>query len=292
MTELQADFELIQRGTLEAEMSLEPHGEIDADFQINIVEKGDKGDKGDTGEQGPKGDKGETGDRGPVGPQGIQGPQGQQGQQGEKGEKGDKGDQGPQGPKGDPGANMEAVVVQTLPTTGETGKLYLVPKQTAGQSDIYEEWIWAIVTQPNTYGWEHIGSTDIDLSGYVQKTTTVNGKALSANISLTSDDIEYTTAGTNCTYVLDLFLTAMESLGDSIGGSFDTDGTFAKSSYKTAYNVPLNNISDNQEIVLAIGWCDRSIGKLSDLTTTAKTSCVSAINELNSKAVGTFYWGE
>ena len=140
-----------------------------------------------------------------------------------------------------------------------------------------------------------LGATAVQpsaLSGYVPTSRTVNGKALSTNISLTSDDIEYTTAGTTCTYVFDLFLTAMESLGDSIGGSFDEEGTFAKASYKTAYNVPLNNISDNQEVVLAIGWCDRSIGKLSDLTTTAKTDCVSAINELNSKAVGTFYWGE
>lgn len=121
-----------------------------------------KGDKGDTGPQGPKGDKGDTGPQGP---------------------KGDK------GPQGIPGTGMEAVVVQTLPQTGETGKLYLVPKQTAGQGDIYEEWIWAVVTQPSTYGWEHIGSTDIDLSGYVPTSRTINGKALSTNITLTSDDV-------------------------------------------------------------------------------------------------------
>jgi len=72
------------------------------------------------------------------------------------------------GDKGDTGAGMVAEVVQTLPSTGETGKIYLVPKTTPAQEDIYDEWIWAIIQSPDTYGWEHIGSTDIDLSGYVQ----------------------------------------------------------------------------------------------------------------------------
>ena len=131
------------------------------------------------------------------------------------------------------------------------------------------------------------------LSGYVPTSRTINSKALTTNLTLTSDDIEYTTAGTTCTYVFDLFLTAMESLGDSIGGSFDEEGTFAKASYKTAYNVPLNNISDSYEITTAIGWCDRSIGKLTSLTTTEKGSLVGAINEVNSKVPTiTFYWGE
>lgn len=98
--------------------------------------------------QGEKGDKGDKGDTGPRGQQGPQGPQGEQ------------------GPQGIPGTSMEAIVVQTLPSTGETGKLYLVPKDTPDQQDIYDEWIWAIISQPSTYGWEHIGSTDIDLSGY------------------------------------------------------------------------------------------------------------------------------
>ena len=52
MTELQVDFELLPRETLEAEMSLEPRSEIDATFEINIATKGDKGDKGDTGPAG------------------------------------------------------------------------------------------------------------------------------------------------------------------------------------------------------------------------------------------------
>ena len=71
------------------------------------------------------------------------------------------------GEKGDTGAGMVAKIVQTLPTTGETGKIYLVPKDNPDQQDIYDEWIWVIISSdPETYGWEHIGSTSIDLTGY------------------------------------------------------------------------------------------------------------------------------
>lgn len=46
MAELQADFELLPRRTLEAEYSLVPRSNIDATFEINIATKGDKGDTG------------------------------------------------------------------------------------------------------------------------------------------------------------------------------------------------------------------------------------------------------
>lgn len=121
----------------------------------------------------------------------------------------------------------------------------------------------------------------IDLSGYVPTSRTINGKALTSNISLTSDDITYPEIGTNCTYVFDLFVTVMESLGESVGGNFDVEGTFVKSSYKTSESIPLNNITDRYDMSYAVGWCDRAIGKISSLTTTVKTDCVSAINEIN-----------
>jgi len=86
------------------------------------------------------------------------------------------------GDKGDTGAGMVAEVVAELPVTGETGKIYLVPKDTPDLQDIYDEWIWAIVTSPDTYGWEHIGSTDIDLTGYVQS---VNNEIPDSNGNVT-----------------------------------------------------------------------------------------------------------
>ena len=56
---------------------------------------------------------------------------------------------------------FEFQIVQNLPVTGEKGIIYLVP-HSHGTGDIYDEYIWV------TDGFEKIGSTDIDLSDYLQ----------------------------------------------------------------------------------------------------------------------------
>ena len=58
--------------------------------------------------------------------------------------------------------------VESLPTTGKKGVIYLVA-HAHGDKDNYDEYVW--VASKNTY--EEIGNTDIDLSGYVQKTDLV-----------------------------------------------------------------------------------------------------------------------
>ena len=58
-----------------------------------------------------------------------------------------------------------------LPATGSNGVIYLVPN--SGTSpNIYDEYIWYTdsSTTPATSGYEKIGTTTIDLSGYVQFT--------------------------------------------------------------------------------------------------------------------------
>lgn len=55
--------------------------------------------------------------------------------------------------------------VQSLPATGEKGVIYLVPNSGSGQN-IYDEYIW--VDGDPSGRFEKIGTTDIDLSGYVQ----------------------------------------------------------------------------------------------------------------------------
>jgi hypothetical protein len=60
---------------------------------------------------------------------------------------------------------LNVLVVQTLPTQDiSTTTIYLVPKATAGTQDIYDEYIYV------NNAWEHIGSTEIDLSNYYTKT--------------------------------------------------------------------------------------------------------------------------
>lgn len=60
---------------------------------------------------------------------------------------------------------LNVLVVQTLPTQDiSTTTIYLVPKATAGTQDVYDEYLYV------NNAWEHIGSTQIDLSNYYTKT--------------------------------------------------------------------------------------------------------------------------
>lgn len=60
---------------------------------------------------------------------------------------------------------LNVLVVQTLPTQDiSTTTIYLVPKQTPETQDIYDEYIYV------NNAWEHIGTTQIDLSNYYTKT--------------------------------------------------------------------------------------------------------------------------
>lgn len=59
---------------------------------------------------------------------------------------------------------LNILVVQTLPTQDiSTTTIYLVPKQTPETQDIYDEYIYV------NNAWEHIGTTEIDLSNYYTK---------------------------------------------------------------------------------------------------------------------------
>lgn len=65
-------------------------------------------------------------------------------------------------------------IVNTLPATGEDGIFYLVPNSGSG-NNTYDEYIWVTIPgaqegDPATTRFEKIGTTNIDLSGYVQTT--------------------------------------------------------------------------------------------------------------------------
>ncbi len=62
---------------------------------------------------------------------------------------------------------LNILVVQTLPTQDiSTTTIYLVPKATAETQDIYDEYIYV------NNAWEHIGSTQVDLSNYYTQSET------------------------------------------------------------------------------------------------------------------------
>lgn len=58
-----------------------------------------------------------------------------------------------------------------LPVTGQNGVIYLVPNSGTAPN-VYDEYVWYTdpSTTPPTSGYEKIGTTAIDLSGYVQYT--------------------------------------------------------------------------------------------------------------------------
>ena len=59
-------------------------------------------------------------------------------------------------------SGFHAEIVSELPETGQTNILYLVAKTEAASGDGYDEYLYI------NGAWERVGSTDIDLSGYVQ----------------------------------------------------------------------------------------------------------------------------
>ena len=86
---------------------------------------------------------------------------------------------------------MDIQVVQTLPVQDiSTTTIYLVPKTTTEQNDAYDEYIYV------SNAWEHIGSTEVDLTNYVTNTdyaTAATGGVIRINTSYGSD---VTTVGT------------------------------------------------------------------------------------------------
>ena len=60
---------------------------------------------------------------------------------------------------------IKYIVVQTLPVSGETGTIYLVPSTDPGQQNVYDEYIY--VAQESK--WELVGSTKVDFSDYYNK---------------------------------------------------------------------------------------------------------------------------
>ena len=59
-------------------------------------------------------------------------------------------------------SGFHAEIVSALPETGKTNILYLVAKTEAASGDGYDEYLYI------NGAWERVGSTNIDLSGYVQ----------------------------------------------------------------------------------------------------------------------------
>ena len=79
-------------------------------------------------------------------------------------------------------ANGEFQVVEDLPDSGEAGVIYLVAAAN-GEGNAYDEYIWV------NNKWEKIGSTDIDLSNYVNAVTGTANAGVVTNITKSGNTI-------------------------------------------------------------------------------------------------------
>ena len=139
-----------------------------------------EGPRGETGPQGPQGIQGPQGEKGEVGPQGPQGetgPQGIQGEVGPQGPQGIQGEVGPQGPKGDqPPLSSSAPLALGVASSGSS--------TIASRED-------HIHPMPSAadIGAASAGEVNALKNSTVPTSRTVNGKALSSDISLTYSDV-------------------------------------------------------------------------------------------------------
>lgn len=78
-------------------------------------------------------------------------------------------------------------VVAVLPETGEDSVMYLVPSGKPGERNAMDEYMWILGK------WERVGSTEVDLSGYVKS---VNGEPpdTSGAVTLTAASIKMTSS--------------------------------------------------------------------------------------------------
>ncbi len=80
--------------------------------------------------------------------------------------------------------SFDVEVVNALPSTNiKDHTIYFVSKSGGDTGDVYDEYMYINNT------WELIGTTAVDLSGYVPTSRTINNKALTSNIILNASDV-------------------------------------------------------------------------------------------------------
>lgn len=140
-------------------------------------------------------------------------------------------------------------IYPTLPATGQSNVLYLIGPQ-AG-TDIYDEYVYS------NNAWTKIGSTSIDLSAYVQKTTQViagnglaGGGALSSNVTLNLSSATIASlALADSAYQLPSSGIPLTDLASGI----QTSLAYADSAYqKPSTGIPLEDLHDDVQSSLAL----------------------------------------
>lgn len=117
-------------------------------------------------------------------------------------------------------------VVQSLPTASAdtVGYIYLVPASHSQTANVKEEWITISETSGSatTYKWEHIGSTNVDLSGYY---TSAQVDSLLTNYSTTAQMNQAISNAINSALASYYTKTEIDNLVSTINGNISAKYT-------------------------------------------------------------------
>ena len=142
----------------------------------------------------------------------------------------------------DPESVIEIKRVDVLPETGDSGTLYLVPSSDPQTSNIYDEYIWTD-NGSGTYSFEKLGTTEVDLSGYV-RSVNGNNPDENGNVSL-SIFAKSTTAASTVEKVVSIPSIKSLAVGTTIIVQPTVTSTVANSTIKLnnfpAYTMRYNN---------------------------------------------------
>lgn len=156
----------------------------------------------------------------------------------------------------DPESGIEIVRVDELPETGNTNVLYLVPSSDPETSNIYDEYIWAVQSD-DTYAWEKIGSTEIDLSGYVPYTGATQTVDLNAQDLKNIDNLAVGTATVDSNEKI-LSVGQNRIVTNNNNGLFisSTTGQTRKGMYDVPMALEIQFNSNNQAYSYPLGFHD------------------------------------
>ncbi|MBQ6628522.1 MAG: tail fiber protein [Methanosphaera sp.] len=160
-------------------------------------------------------------------------------------------------------STLNIQVVQSLPSTGSTTTIYLVPK-TASTNDAYDEYIYV------NNSWEHIGSTEVDLSNYYNKSqvdTLLNDKADTSDIPTKVSDLQndsgYISSYTETDPTVPSYV---KSITQANITSWNNKSDFS-GSYNDLTNKP--TIPDStSDLTNDSGFIDNTVSNLTNYTTT------------------------
>lgn len=140
----------------------------------------------------------------------------------------------------------KVLVVTELPAKGNPNTIYMVPNESSGANDVYDEYIWMVTTEKT--GWEFLGNkhVEVDLTGYYNKTQV--DKAIedseaksTAAIALKVDKVDGKQLSTND------YTTAEKQEVAKIANKVDKveDKQLSTEDYTTAEKTKLSGIADN-----------------------------------------------